>query len=374
MGLLLRLMQAGIPIMNYKYLLHTHSHVALLGWVYNGAFIIISNMLQVENKKAFNFLFWITQLSIVGMLLSFPFQGYGAVSIAFSTLYVFCSYHLVILIFKHTNSRSKSVRSLFLRWGSIYLIASSIGPFALGYFMANDMGNSIWYDLSIYWFLHFLYNGFFVFVVFAYLVKENFKKGKSIFLLMNTSLIPLFALSVLWTKPSTLMYFLSGIGSLLQIMAMIILFRNQQIKLNNPLTDGLLKLSLIAYSLKLLFQLVGSSNTIQQFINGTVPYSVIGFIHLVMLGFFTLFILSYLFDNEFIRLTGLSKIGVWLLILGIISSEVLLFGKAALTYLSIRLLSDFFPIITSVSLLMPLGIFLLTVSSFSQNAISDHLK
>ena len=120
MGLILRLMQSGFPFMNYKYLLHTHSHVALIGWVYNGAFIIISNLLQLQNNKGFKRLFWITQLSIIGMLLSFPFQGYGAISIAFSTLYVFCSYYLVILIFKHTRNNPRSTQSLFLRWGGIH--------------------------------------------------------------------------------------------------------------------------------------------------------------------------------------------------------------------------------------------------------------
>ena len=159
MGLILRLIQSGFPPMNYKYLLHTHSHVALIGWVYNGAFIIISNLLGVQNNKGFKRLFWITQLSIIGMLFSFPFQGYGAISITFSTLYVFCSYYLVVLIFRHTSDESKSTKSRFLRWGSIYLIASSIGPYALGYFMAKDMGDSIWYNLSIYWFLHFLFSG-----------------------------------------------------------------------------------------------------------------------------------------------------------------------------------------------------------------------
>jgi hypothetical protein len=374
MGLILRLMQSGFPLMNYKYLLHTHSHIALIGWVYNGAFIIISDLLKVGSSKPFKRLFWITQLSIVGMLLSFPFQGYGAISIAFSTLYVFCSYYLVVLIFKHTCENPKTARSLFLRWGGIYLIASSIGPFALGYFMANEMGDTIWYNLSIYWFLHFLYNGFFVFVVFAYFVGENLSKGKSIFILMNASLIPLFGLSTLWINPPTFMYYLSGVGALFQVVAMVMLLRHLRIKLDKSLTSWLLKLSLIAYGFKLIFQLTGSTNPMQQFINNTIPYSVIGFIHLVMLGFFTLFLLSYLYSTGSLRLYRLSKIGVWLLIIGIILSEGLLFSKAVLTQLSIQWLTNFFPILTAISSLMPIGILLLTISSFRNHVVSDPLK
>ncbi|WP_425391128.1 hypothetical protein [Ekhidna sp.] len=374
MGLILRSMQSGFPLMNYKFLLHTHSHIALIGWVYNGAFIIISNLLQVQNNKVFKRLFWITQLSIVGMLFSFPFQGYGAISIAFSTLYVFCSYYLVVLIFRHTIDEPKSTKSRFLRWGGIYLIASSVGPFALGYFMANDMGDSIWYNLSIYWFLHFLYNGFFVFVVFAHIVSNGLSKGKTIFLLMNISLIPLFGLSVLWVEPPMFMYLLSGIGATLQIIALVILLKSKSIKLTNSLTSWLLRLSLIAYGSKLIFQLIGCTHSVQQFINDTVPYSVIGFIHLVMLGFFTLFLLFYFFTIEQIRLSRLSKLGSWLLIIGIVLSEGLLFGKAALIQLSIPWLTNFFPTLTVVSTLMPIGILLLTISSFSHRAIPDHLK
>ncbi|WP_424964365.1 hypothetical protein [Ekhidna sp.] len=374
MGLLLRLMQSGIPLMNYKYLLHTHSHIALIGWVYNGAFIIISNLLGVEHNKGFMRLFWITQLSIIGMLFSFPFQGYGAVSIAFSTLYVFCSYYLVVLIFRHTSDKPKSTKSRFLRWGGIYLIASSIGPYALGYFMANDMGDSIWYNLSIYWFLHFLYNGFFLFVVFAYLVRDNFPNRKRIFILMNASLIPLFALSVLWVDPPALMYFLSGIGALLQLIVFAYLIKGMDYKITHSFPSMLLRLALIAYGLKLVFQLAGSTPQMQEFINNTVPYSVIGFIHLVMLGFFTLFLLSYFFRNEWIRLTRLLKFGTWLLIIGIVLSEGLLFGKAVLTQLSILWLTDFFPTLTAVSSLMPIGILLLTISAFGSQVVSDQLN
>ncbi|WP_420318579.1 hypothetical protein [Ekhidna sp.] len=374
MGLILRLMQSGFPLMNYKYLLHTHSHVALIGWVYNGAFIIISNLLQVENSKAFKRLFWITQLSIIGMLLSFPFLGYGAISIAFSTLYVFCSYYLVILIFKYTSNKSRSASARFLRWGGIYLIASSAGPFALGYFMANDMGDSNWYNISIYWFLHFLYNGFFLFVVFAHLTRENHPKGKSIFVLMNASLILLFGLSTLWTDPPAFIYLISGIAAMLQIMAFILLIRNKSVNLINSFTKWLFRLSIAAYGLKLIFQLVGCTHSVQQFINDTVPYSVIGFIHLVMLGFFTLLLLSYFFNNQLIGLTNISKLGSWLLIIGIVLSEVLLFGQAALIQLSIPWLTDFFPTLTAVSSLMPLGILLLTFSSFGNHTVSPSLK
>ncbi|MEQ8715752.1 MAG: hypothetical protein RIC80_22245, partial [Cyclobacteriaceae bacterium] len=171
-GWALRSVQSGWLMLNFKYLLHTHSHVALIGWVYNGCFIILQRIIIADNARTsyYNRLFWITQITILGMLVSFPFQGYGAVSITFSTLYIFASYVLGWRAYIDVGSQAKPVRTL-VRAGVVFLFLSSIGPFALGYFMSQGLGDSIYYKLSIYWFLHFLYNGFFLMVMAAYAIK-----------------------------------------------------------------------------------------------------------------------------------------------------------------------------------------------------------
>ena len=187
-------MLADSMFYNYKYLLHTHSHIALLGWLYNAALIVLQYFIFQKKKGVFNRIFWISQLTFVGMLFSFPFEGYGLFSITFSTLYLFCSYYLVYELFKHSKTLKSSYVARFIQWGGIYLVISSIGPFALGAIMANELKETIWYKLSIYLFIHFLYNGFFVFVVFAYLLNrfENLKNQGRIFHLMNISASSLF--------------------------------------------------------------------------------------------------------------------------------------------------------------------------------------
>lgn len=68
----------------FENLLHAHSHFAILGWLYNGLYIAIVYIYVKEpaKQKKYNILFWITQISIAGMLFSFTFQGYGSYSIA----------------------------------------------------------------------------------------------------------------------------------------------------------------------------------------------------------------------------------------------------------------------------------------------------
>lgn len=363
-------MLADSMFYNYKYLLHTHSHIALLGWLYNAALIVLQYFIFQKKKGVFNRIFWISQLTFVGMLFSFPFEGYGLFSITFSTLYLFCSYYLVYELFKHSKTLKSSYVARFIQWGGIYLVISSIGPFALGAIMANELKETIWYKLSIYLFIHFLYNGFFVFVVFAYLLNrfENLKNQGRIFHLMNISVVPLYGLSILWIQPAFPFYLLAFIGALLQLLAFYLLLRNRnlfqfQIK---DLSFKLLAIAIFAYGLKMIFQIGASFESVQLFLNSTVSSSIIGYLHLVMLGFFTLFFLSIFIQHELLKNTRILKIGIFLLLIGIVLSESLLFGQSFINYFFKTAIPNYFSLLFWASAFMPLGITLITVQVMKQ--------
>lgn len=354
-------------MVHYKHFLHTHSHIALLGWVYNAALIVIYHLILDQKKsKRERFLFWGTQVTILGMLFSFPFQGYGLYSIAFSTLYILISYGVTFDLFGRAR-KSNLISDSYLRWGGIYLFLSGIGPFLLGYFMAKDMGDTIWYNLAIYWFLHFLFNGFFLFTVFAYLAKKietkasDLKPLKQAFQLMNFSIIPLFALSTLWTEPHIALYFISGFAALLQIAALYKLYgyKNLIPKKTIRLIKFMFICIAIAYLLKLTFQLMGSFSWIQSFINSTQSFTVIGFIHLVMLGFFSLFFLVVFIREKLMNVGRIMQTGILIFILGIITSEFLLFGTGLTVYSSGFMIANYSTLLMLASGLMPLGILLI---------------
>ena len=106
LGLALRYFFVQPMGVNYRFLTHAHSHIAMLGWVYLMLFVLFVQYFVPEKKPIYTKLFWITQFAVLGMLFSFPFQGYAAVSITFSTLHIFCSYYFAYLIFKnHKNHK-----------------------------------------------------------------------------------------------------------------------------------------------------------------------------------------------------------------------------------------------------------------------------
>jgi hypothetical protein len=360
-------MLAGSMFYNYKHLLHTHSHIALLGWLYNAALIVLQYFIFKKNNGAFNRIFWISQITFIGMLFSFPFEGYGFFSITFSTLYLFSSYFLVFILFKKSRSLKSKYVARFIQWGGVYLVVSSIGPYALGAIMALGFKDTIWYKLSIYWFIHFLYNGFFVFVVFAYLLNrfEDLKNKRLIFHLMNISVIPLYTLSILWIQPTLPFYLLAFIGALLQLIAFILLLNQKNLfqLMTKRLSIILFLIASAAYGLKIIFQLGASFEYVQVFLNSTVSTSIIGYLHLVMLGFFTLFFLSVFIQQGLLKTTGILKTGIWFLILGILLSESLLFSQSIVNYFYKTGIVDYFNLLFWLSALMPIGILLIALQS-----------
>lgn len=146
---------------HYRYIVHTHSHLALLGFVYGLlSAILVRTYLPNTTKvlKEYRKIFYLTQFSVLGMLFSFPFQGYGVVSISFSSLFVICSYWFARFFLKnaiHTSSCSYK----FIKMGIFYLILSSIGIWSMPIAIAKFGKFSEVYMCAIAFFLHFQYNG-----------------------------------------------------------------------------------------------------------------------------------------------------------------------------------------------------------------------
>ncbi|MCU0355278.1 MAG: hypothetical protein MUD08_16310, partial [Cytophagales bacterium] len=78
---------------NYRFWLHAHSHVMLLGWLFNALFAnLLAAFVPPDRQPRYRTLFWVLQAAVLGMLLTFPVQGYAAFSIAFSTLHMVAAY------------------------------------------------------------------------------------------------------------------------------------------------------------------------------------------------------------------------------------------------------------------------------------------
>lgn len=381
-GLLMRISFVENLGFNYKYFLHTHSHIALLGWLYNLALIFIEYYFFKGETKKFNRIFWVSQITFLGMLFSFPFQGYAFWSITFSTLYLFASYWLIIEIFRSSNKFKDKVEYKLLRMGGLFLFLSSIGPFALGAIMAKAMQDSIWYSLSIYWFLHFLFNGFFYTIFLSLLLHEvqkrvniSGKRIKWVYYLTVFSIIPLYAEFAIEVIPSNWVILLAFLSSSVQLVSILLIFKELRLflfQVSNLINRSLLGLSLLALLLKVVFQLFASFPMLYQMVFNSKSTLVIGYLHMVMLGMFSLFFIWLLIEFKVIRLNLIFKLGIIIFLSGVLLSELVLFTQGAANYFWQYSLSNYYVLLYSVSALMPVGIFVMLLSLFQRSTQIQH--
>jgi hypothetical protein len=366
---------------NYKHFLHTHSHIALLGWLYNLSLIFIGYYFFKENLKKFNRIFWISQITFLGMLLSFPFQGYSFWSITFSTLYLIASYWLIIEIFRCSKNLRNQFEYKLLRAGGQFLFLSSIGPLALGAIMANGLQTSIWYSLSIYWFLHFLFNGFFYTVFLALLISQLNKligisdgKVKWVYYLTVFSIIPLYAGFAIESIPSNWVVSLAILSSIAQLITVLIIFNELKllvIQVSGPISKTLVGLALVALVLKMIFQLFASFPFLEEMVFNSKSTLIIGYLHMVMLGMFSLFFIWLLVAQQIIATNKLFNVALWIFIIGVIGSEALLFAQGLVNYFWQTSLPNYYLLLYTISGLMPVGILGMLVAQSTSSLSSS---
>lgn len=377
LGLLLRSFFV-IPMPgNFKFIVHAHSHVALLGWVYLALTTLIYKLyfLDINKIKLYRNIILFTNICILGMLCSFPFQGYAIFSIIFSTLLLFATYWQVWFFLKYIPKTYKNKASYKCIKASLwYLVFSSIGPWAIGGVMATLGNESIWYKLSIYFYLHFQYNGWFTlaltgilfFIVEKFSLEVNKKQFKRFFYLINIGIVLSFFLSVLWTQPSVIFYILAALGAVVQIFAFYYFFRIIhtiwpvfKTKLSKMVLT-LFKLIAILLIVKILFQLISA---IPSLANIAFHYKdfIIGYLHWTFLGVISLGIFAFL---EYFKLIRLKSYILILYILGFIFSEILIFYNALQFWVELPLIPNRALILLVISALIPLSLFIILIENF----------
>lgn len=330
MGLVLRYGMIGEIPFNYQFLVHGHSHVALLGWLYLSIYIFIIKLAVRYDINWFYQLFWLTQLSVIGMMISFPLQGYAVFSIIFSTLHILCSYTFVLKIWKHL-AKLNSVSKLLLKWSLTFMLISTLGVWFLGYVMKVYGATSPIYDISIQWFLHFQFNGWFVFVVLGLvsliIPHNNLDNIKNYVSILAVSVILSVSLPIFWFTEVKFLYWINVVSVPIQFISMFFILKFlllKSIKLNTSLYFKIfISIGLSSLFLKIFFQLA----TIHPLI-ATAGYNyrnlLIGFIHLLMLGAISSIIISLIIFTFKIEKSHLFKTSILLFIAGIISTEVLM--------------------------------------------------
>ena len=358
-GMILRYKIAfSLPIVDQKNLLHGHSHFAFGGWITQVLMVLLVHYLSQHKGEVFykkyRWLLYGNLLSAYGMLIFFPVQGYAAGSIIFSTLSIINSYFFAVMYWRDLNELPfKNISHYWFKAALIFLVISSLGAFSLAFMMVNKVMHQKYYLAAVYYFLHFQYNGWFFFAAMGLLVSrleiiiKAIKKFKAIFWLFCLSCVPAYFLSVLWMPIPLIVYCLVVASALAQFAGWMILIR---LMLNNKASilsfipkkgRQLLLLSAIALSLKLLLQLGSTHPALSQLAFGFRPI-VIGYLHLVLLGVITIFLLGYIISMNMVNAGRTSITGAWIFVSGIIINEILLMlqGVTGLSYIMVPFINE----------------------------------
>lgn len=269
------------------------------------------------------------------MLISFSLQGYKAVSIGFSTLFIFVTYRFTYLILKEKRLKEKlgPVAPPLLIGALFFLCLSSLGPYALGPLMATGNRNSPLYQNAIYFYLHFQMNGWMLLGALSLMsstylsgikTSRSFKRWLNIFIYSH---FPLFLIFLLWTNPPGWVWIAAFLASALNLLSwcvLCMLHKNLFKKL--PL---LVKASFAAISIKGVFQVLICFPSIAVWVVSDRSL-IIGYIHLITLGCVMPLIIDQFCRSNFFQRSRIETVNL-LFLTGVMFYLVLLFIQPLFT-------------------------------------------
>lgn len=377
----------SLPFIDQKNLHHGHSHFAFSGWITQALMILFVYYLHKMGKvHLFNRYSWILFANLIcsyGMLISFPIQGYAFFSILFSTLSIFVSYIFAVMFWKDLNKLNLNRNAhLWFKAALLFSVISSLGPFCLAFMMYNHMLNQKVYLISEFYYLHFQYNGWFLFACIGLFISKlqelisEEKRFKYIFWIFALSCVPSFFLSALWLPLDKPFYLLVALSATAQFIGWIwfirILISNFTIlkkELSKP-AKWLMSLSAISMSIKLILQLGSTHPALSHLAFGFRPI-VIGYIHLVLLGVISVFILGYIISEKLISIKKSAMTGIIIFVSGIFINEILLMTQGSLAIFTINLpYGGIYLFIAAI--IMFTGILLININQYS--SLSSSMK
>jgi len=374
-----------ISFIPYTNILHAHSHIALLGWTFLGVFLIfLATQWSSIKNKLHSVLLTIT-LFIVSLLMFIAFlgQGYGLFSIIMSTVHIFVEYWAIIFIYQQLKAQKKisSIGTLFIKGSLITLFISSIGPFTLAYIAANKLQDSALFDMAIYFYLHFQYNGWLTLILIGTFLLIIQQKGieiqnslvRSGFWIYFISLFPWYFLSILWADLGSYSNILATIGSIGQWVGVLLIIIGIG-KVWTSIKPTLSRLTIICLTTTFILLFLKSTMELGLIFPSlaALVYEtrsvIIGYLHFTLLGFVSIFILA---QYQMIHIIDTTKRIVYvsfiIFIGGFILNELLLFTMGLTTWLDFVPPPYYFEGLLIASILLTVGVGTLWYSTLKDN-------
>ncbi|MFN3019861.1 hypothetical protein ACK1KB_02595 [Chryseobacterium sp. TY3] len=330
----------SLPGFTHKFMQESHSHFAFYGWVSSCIYIFVANYIQ-KNKPDFNnikyqILLISNQIGSYGMLFSFLYGGYYWLSIVFSAIALFTGFAYCLFVWKDTKT-IKDPAIIWLKYAAFFAVFSAIGIFGLAYFSSQKEAFEEIYRASGYFYLHYQYNGFFLFscigIVWISLRKYGFtiskRDNKITFILLFLGTFLGYGLSVLWMKSAQNWFLPMGIVGIIQLFGAVKIYKivAQQWKNISATmkTESKLLLKIVGITFLLKFVLQGLS-AIPEI--GVLAFNniniVIAYLHLVLLVGVSLFLIWKIGEFQENKDRKFFKFGLYILVFGVISNEIIL--------------------------------------------------
>ncbi len=368
LGVTLRLVYlVELPI-TFRAWLHGHSHGAMLGWLFPAllGLGLLGLPLGPVQRRWGLWLFALNQVAVVGMFVAFPYQSYGPVSSAFSTLQVLVSYGFIALGWG-TLGRLAGPAGAWWRTALVFLGVSTLGLWGVAGVVLSTHRSSELFVLAVQFFLHYQFNGWFFFAAAALLLQWLTAQGIELpragrlHRLWAVSAVATFALAIVWSERATWVYVLNALAVLLQLYAGLqtwAAYRQVAPQLRarlSPLAYRLLALAGAALLLKVGIQALVAIPPVA-IMAFTLRNYVVGFIHLMMLGIFTVTLWAVALERGWLPTPPrLLRWGAYTFAAGVVTTELLLFGQGTLFWAGLGKLPGYYSLLVAFSLLLLVG-------------------
>jgi len=365
----------SVPL-DYMNLVHSHSHVAFQGWIYTIMFLILTQSFltgDLIRRGRYPLQFKLTVLVVTGILISFALQGYGFYSIVFSTLFQLLNYWFIFRFFQDSASAERKTEhspSLsYIKAGLAYGLLSTLLPIAIGILSAKGLSESEAYTSLVYTFLHLQYNGWFLLIalgLFFHFLDQNKiqyinKYAKASYWLFSISVIPSISLSLLGMSFSRYAMSLAYISVFLLGAGLICFFLairsniKASLKHQSPWFRLFITVFLLSFFLKTILQCLSPLEVLRDYAFHN-RFIIIAYLHLSLIGSISFLFIALMIDKEWLRSNSWMRLGSSLLVLGFLTTEIILILTGLGIYYNGELL-------LAGSAAMALGILFLTMVS-----------
>ena len=377
----------SIPFLDYNRLLDAHFHFAFSGWVTLSLIVLlIDNLLPapLNAKPAYKWLPVAVLAASWLLLVCSPLPANSTGASTCSTIFIIVTYAFAWVFIPDLvkSGLSKTVKLLALS-SIACLVLSSGGIFYLVYLFASKSLNTFAYRDALYTYLHLQYNGFFSLAVFAILfhklepamTADGRKNAYQFALWLCISTIPSLFLTYLWRDPNEIYRIIAIGGSITLLFSLFLLLRlavslRQLFNSVTPLIRNMTFLFMASFIMKVFLQSFTLFPAVGNAVFGDRPV-IIGFLHLIFLGFVTLFLMTWFAENGFLNLKlRLSRFALSVFTIAVILNEVVLMtqGLGAMFIKS----SYIFPwLLWGLSILLLTGALLIAMARFATRTSSD---